>query len=506
MKFLMICANQYKHPWPVIPFGACSVAQAVKDAAYDVKVLDLCFVDDPQAEIKEEIASFGPDAVGISIRNIDDGCAFDPIFFLPDVNNRIVAPLKETFDGPIIIGGPAVGINAEEMLRMFGLSYACVGDGEAVALDFLDAVAGNRDMNQIDGLFIRSVTGVVKYAKPRRQHNLDSFPLPKIHKLIDISEYRRYDVHIQVQTKRGCALACTYCTYNGIEGAQYRCRDPRSVADYIESVVNETGIDQFEFTDSTFNIPLDHAKSTLRAIIAKKLNLRLRTMGLNPSAVDEELVDLMCKAGFMEVDLGVESLSDQVLKSLGKNFSVSDILTAADILRKKKVPTNWFLMFGASEETTATVAETIQNVHRAARFWDFVTIGTGIRVYKGSTLATRCLAKNPTCTTDGFLTPLALEPDAISLDQVQLMVRMAATRYPNFFVYGPDTSMPPPAIVKLTFKVFRMFTKRQPVWCLQILINVFKIILGMNLLKRCAFRRLLVTADLKRASITKKAA
>ena len=43
---------------------------------------------------------------------------------------------------------------------------------------------------------------------------------------------------IQVQTKRGCALNCAYCTYNCIEGKRWRLRDPEAVAGEIEEIVS----------------------------------------------------------------------------------------------------------------------------------------------------------------------------------------------------------------------------------------------------------------------------
>ena len=41
------------------------------------------------------------------------------------------------------------------------------------------------------------------------------------------------------------------------------------------------------------NAPLDHAKACLAALIEKKLDLRVSSMGLNPRYMDEELAGLM---------------------------------------------------------------------------------------------------------------------------------------------------------------------------------------------------------------------
>ena len=56
---------------------------------------------------------------------------------LEDVKNDIVDHCKREFPGPIIIGGPSVGISGKEMLEYFDLEYAVRRDGEAVMSEFV---------------------------------------------------------------------------------------------------------------------------------------------------------------------------------------------------------------------------------------------------------------------------------------------------------------------------------------------------------------------------------
>lgn len=138
MKFLMICSNQFKQPWPVIPFGACCVAESVRQNGHEVMVSDLCFSSDTVNDIYNAVNLFKPEVVGVSIRNIDDCVALGTKFLLADVKNRVIEPLKKIFSGPIIVGGPAVGISAREILEFLELSYAVHGDGEKTVTMFLE--------------------------------------------------------------------------------------------------------------------------------------------------------------------------------------------------------------------------------------------------------------------------------------------------------------------------------------------------------------------------------
>lgn len=115
MKLLLINSNRLKHPWPVIPFGLCSVAVALEAAGYTVGFLDLCFSKSPQTDIMNTIRSVQPDIIGIGIRNIDNAYGYQANFMLDQIKKEVIAPCKKHFSGPLLIGGAAVGISGAEM-------------------------------------------------------------------------------------------------------------------------------------------------------------------------------------------------------------------------------------------------------------------------------------------------------------------------------------------------------------------------------------------------------
>lgn len=488
MKILLVNANRFKQPWPVIPFGMCCVAAAVEEAGHDVKVLDLCFSRHPARDIKRTIGSLRPDVVGLSVRNIDNGVAYNALFLLDEVRDEVVAPCKEVFSGPIVIGGPSVGINAAEMLDFFGLEFAIRGDGELALVEFLRRLQTGQSPAGLQGLVWRREGRIVQDSDPLRVENLDSLPAVRPSRYLDLRPYRRFGSPLQMQTKRGCALRCAYCTYNAIEGRRARLRDPGRVADEIEALVKETGIRHVEFTDSTFNIPLDHAKAVLRALAAKGLDLNLRTMGLNPGAVDQELVDLMKVAGFRDVDLGVEAAADRTLESLGKNFRKEAVLEAGRLLREAGIPTTWYLLLGAPGETEETLRETFDTINRAASPWDLVNIAVGLRVYKGSPIADLMLSAAPELKRDNFLHPVSLPDEALDLESLKEIVKSEALSRTNYFMYDEDEKTPP-LVLMLGTSLLRLFAPRQPIWRLFIVLRLLQRASGVNFLKRWLWRR-----------------
>jgi anaerobic magnesium-protoporphyrin IX monomethyl ester cyclase len=488
-KVLLINSNRFKHPWPVIPFGLCYIATSLElNGNHQVSFLDLCFSKDCEHDIRKSVQDFAPDVIGVSIRNIDDTGGFNVHFLLEDVKNDVIDFCKKEFHGPIVIGGPSVGISGIEMLDYFDLEYAIRGDGEAVMPEFVNRIENKQALEGLEGLIIRRGKKIIQDTEPFRVQDLDSLPFPQPVRFINLERYRSFGSALHVQTKRGCAFRCSYCTYNNIEGKKYRLRDPRLIAREIEILVKETGIRHIEFTDSIFNVPLSHTKEVLREVIRKNLNLRLHTMGLSPSAIDEELLDLMKIAGFNEVDIGAESMCDKILESLSKDFKCSDIIKTAELLKRNNIPVTWFIILGSISETRETVLETLNSIGKVASKWDLVFISTGIRVYNGAPLADQMLINNANCTSDNFLRPVKIEPEKISLEEIHSIGKDFSFRYPNFYFYEKEHIVPGWLLITGNF-LLKIFHSRQPVWRLLIIIKNFKKVMGMSYLKRRIYTR-----------------
>jgi len=486
-KILLINSNRFKHPWPVIPFGLCYLATVLEFIEkHNVFFLDLCFSSDCETEIQKTIQSFEPDVIGISIRNIDDTGGYNVHFLLEDVKNDVIDFCKKEFSGPIVIGGPSAGISGKEMLGYFDLEYAICGDGETAMTEFVKRIENHVSPEGVKGLIIRRDNIIIQDSEPDRVKDLDSLPFPKLMHYLNLDLYRRFGSPVLVQTKRGCTFSCSYCTYNQIEGKQYRLRDPERIGREIEILVKETGINHIEFADSIFNVPLAHAKEVLRSVINKKLKLRLHTMGLTPAAVDEELIDLMKLAGFNEVDIGIESTCDIILESLSKGFKLEDVIKTAELLKEKKMPATWFIILGAPVETRETVLETLNSVRAIISKWDLVFVSTGVRVYNGSPYAGEMVRKDNHCTYDNFLRPVKIEPEKISLAEIHAIAKNFSYKYPNYYFYEKEHITPGWLIITGNF-VLKILRSRQPVWRLLILLKRIEKIVGLTLLRRIIY-------------------
>jgi hypothetical protein len=483
MHVLLINSNRFRDPQPVVPIGLCSVASALQAAGHTTHALDLSFSLRPDKEIADTIAKQPPDLVGVGIRNIDTAAGFKPRFLIDAVNRDVIEPLKRCYMGKIVIGGGAVGINGVELLDYLGVDFAVRGDGETAILGLADRLTNAKPFDGSPGLVWRGPDGVAHDAEPTFAAQVDELAWARPHRHLNLTPYRVYGSPIPLQTKRGCALKCTYCTYNRIEGVGYRLRNPEKIAAEIEEIVQTTGYNRIEFVDSTFNAPLDHAKAVLRAVIDRRLKLRLSTMGLNPRFIDDELIGLMKKAGFTEICLGVESGCDITLQSLGKNFTVADIAAAAKIIRRAHIPAMWFLLLGAPGETAQTVKTTFDTISRLMGFADIANIGVGIRVYKDAPVAICMETEHPGSTLAGLLKPVSYEPPAIDIATLKLLASEATITHHNFLMFDQGAN------ILLPFRLFfTLFFPRQPIWRGYIAVRLWEKITGAWLVRLMIFR------------------
>ena len=366
-----------------MPIGACIVAHASERAGHSVRLLDLMFTDNARFDIESSVAAYMPDVVGISIRNIDNVDMREPEFFLDDLQD-IVNTISTRSCAPIILGGAALGVMPEQILRLVPDTIAVVGDGEIVFPLLLDQISrGGNCMNLPgvahikDGVFRRNSTDASGFSA--------TCPVPDYHRWLDTKAYRSQLATVPIQSKTGCQFRCVYCSYPMIEGSTCRLKDPGSIADAVKQLAS-SGHRDIEFVDSVFNAPLEHAMAVCAALTRVKHTARLQSLELNPREFDDALLTAMEQAGFVGMGITLESASDPVLQGLRKGFTSRDVHHAAEVVRRHRIPCAWIFMLGGPGETRETVRETLQFAGKCIRPTDVAFFNTGIRIYPGTEL------------------------------------------------------------------------------------------------------------------------
>ena len=78
MRVLLLATNTETEPYPVFPLGMAVVASALAAAGHTVKQLDCLALSNDFRKIRAACRCFRPDAVGISLRNLDNVDSLTP--------------------------------------------------------------------------------------------------------------------------------------------------------------------------------------------------------------------------------------------------------------------------------------------------------------------------------------------------------------------------------------------------------------------------------------------
>ena len=310
---------------PVFPLGLACVKAQIPN--HDVRGFDTNTSKRPLEELKEVVEDFSPDAIGISVRNIDSTNKREVVFYYSYLKKAIDV-IKGSSNAKIIVGGSGFSMFAREIMEDEPrIDYGVFLEGERTVPALLDNISAPEG---VKGIFYRK-DGDVLFSGAGEPVDLNSVGLPD-RGLIPVGNYKDVPESIGIETKRGCALKCVYCIYGFLNGKEYRLREPKRIVDDIEHLLKYKGIETFTFVDSVFNIPLRHAEDICNETIRRGLNVKWSAW-FSENGLRKEFVELAKAAGCKKVILSPDGYSDKVLKALKKNITKKDILKSYEVLK-----------------------------------------------------------------------------------------------------------------------------------------------------------------------------
>lgn len=165
-------------------------------------------------------------------------------------------------------------------------------------------------------------------------------------------------------TSRGCPHHCGFCSQVIREsyGAELRTHGAARVADDM-AALGRAGATVFALDDDDFTASRQHVEAVCREIIHRNLGPLWSAHG-RVDEVDRGLLELMARAGCVQLRFGVETGSARVLRSLGKPSRSGGWADLARLAfrscRELGICTVGLFMIGCPGETRADVEETIR--------------------------------------------------------------------------------------------------------------------------------------------------
>lgn len=404
MKLLMLAVNFFQTPYPVYPLGASLAAAAAARNGHDVRLFDLLsesgFGEFNRDALARAVTDFHPDCVGVSVRNVESTDSRHPDSQLALVRD-IVSEIRALTPAPVVLGGAGFTLLPRMFLDHTGADYGVAGEGEEAFPAFLDALAENR-------------------APPGLWNGGNNFPAARQecggHAAGLVGLYDARGGMIGLQTKRGCALKCLYCSYPLLEGRLVRARPAVDVVGDLRRLADTIDTPRIAFADSVFNDPGGSWRELLRAIIRDGPRISW-TSFFQPCGLDESDLELIKASGAVGVEFGTDAASDAALRGLRKPFDFATVLSVQRSCAKIRLPAAHYVIFGGPGETRDTVEEGLENLEQLP---DCVVLASaGLSVYPGTDLHRLAVAEKLLPPDEDFSEPVfyfsrGIDPDWLS--------------------------------------------------------------------------------------------
>jgi len=418
VKVLLVSANRLRIPYPVYPLGLDYVANALS-AEHQVRLADMNAMGDSDPLV-EGIREFGPDVVGLSLRNIDNCDITAPKGYIAEYRDLARTVRKHT-DALLILGGSGFTLFPREIMETLGADYGIIGEGERLSL-LLGAIEAHKETSAMPGVIQRGSNGVVPFpwegGLTRGLHEGG----PHIH------FYLKNGGMLNLQTKRGCNFKCIYCTYPHIEGKKLRLIPPDEVAD-TALWIEKTGARYFFVTDSAFNADYDHSIEVARAFMRSGVSIPWGAF-FAPTPPPEDYYRILADAGLTHVEFGTESLSDDVLASYRKPFRADHVFGSHKAARDAGLHVAHYFLLGGPGEDIHSVDKTLENADRlkGAVFFFFC----GMRIYPNTALYHMAVASGRISASRSLMEPVFFESPAVTAQEILIRVRDHAAGRTNW--------------------------------------------------------------------------
>ncbi len=331
------------------PCGLMYISSVLKQAGHETTFIDGYYHDGD--EILAEIGRWKPDLFGLSV--IQFGWPND---------QKLLQRIRQAYPGlPLVAGGYYPNHARKRMLEDCAeLDFVVSGEGEPIAVELCQAMAGQMPFEDIKGLSWRKDGAIVQNPLRPVIEDLDAIPFPD-YDLIEMDDYApaigSYKAlpSAMIFGSRGCPTTCIFC----LSRKQVRLRSAKNVVDEIEWLINEHGVRHLQFFDETFTQYRDRALEFIDELKSRGVEIPW-TANARADTVDMELLQAMREAGCWRVHIGGESGVQKNLDMLKKGVTVEQIRDSVHLLKKAGMEAYASFIIGIPGETYEEAQETIR--------------------------------------------------------------------------------------------------------------------------------------------------
>lgn len=343
--------------------GLLHLAAEVRRHDYQPTIIESDIFGMSIDDVVAQAVELQPAVVGITMFTVG-------VWTAAQIARKIKAAMPHT---TVIVGGPHISsMGLETMERFNEFDLAVVGEGEEILVLLLKALENQQDLAEVPGIIYRERGEL--HSKLHQnpglpvKKNMDYLPMPAWDLLPDFpAAYRPavYDFPRQpvasIAASRGCPFHCKFCDTSTF-GASVRAYSPEYLVQMIEHLQANYGIRHIMFVDDLFVASRQRITRLCELILEKGIDITW-SCASRVDVVKPDLLKLMKKAGCWEMSFGLESGSDELLRSMDKSASLEKSIRALNWAHDAGIRTKGLFMLGYPGENQETIEATKKFIH-----------------------------------------------------------------------------------------------------------------------------------------------
>jgi len=318
---LLVFPGKFKAPDPQVPLALLHIAASLRQDGFNVRILDMRLEDYRQINVGN------PVFVGIScMSGLQIKYALEFAKFVRAQNPSC----------PLVWGGVHPTLLPEQTAKNDFVDIVVRGEGELIVKDLAVALALNRPLEDVAGITY-TVNDLIRSNPDGKVIDLDAIPLALPYDLLQMDKYPSFKSgRFHIQTSRGCPHRCGFC-YNSIFNKNHwRGKSAKRVLDEIEFILKKyPHIKIIDPIDDNVFVDESRVKEICAGLLERNLNVHWRANCRFDylATYDKDFLELLEKAGCIELDFGGESGSNRLQQLICKDVTADEMLRSVENLR-----------------------------------------------------------------------------------------------------------------------------------------------------------------------------
>ncbi|NVM00799.1 MAG: radical SAM protein [Candidatus Helarchaeota archaeon] len=345
----------------MIGYGMLSIGAFLEKQGYKVEIFNipyaysLGFTED---NIFNLFKSYSPKLIGIELNwlQFSKGAI------------ECAKKLKEIFPNtPIVMGGVNATIFAREILEYYNkfIDAIFIGESELTFLDYINNIENNGDLTKIRGILRKDENNRTRDQGPARIFkNIDEIPPYKLN-IVKPRLIPPYDIGM-INTCRGpCIHNCFYCignrnTYStSLKSSRTNLdiHSPEWIVSQIQILLRD--VKKLSIQDYIYCKPkkvLQIAKAMQKEGLDDKIEYF--NFAALPGSLNKEILTALSKAGIDNIDFGVESGSQNILKIIKRPYTIPNVIDSIKSSIESGILPKTYWLVGLPFETESDIEKT----------------------------------------------------------------------------------------------------------------------------------------------------